>query len=349
MKHHLPSLLFVIILFFLTLACRQKPASTQRALYHWRTSLALSLNERLLIDSLGVERLYVKFFDVDWDATLGDAAPQAELQADTKRLQNLDITPVVFITNRSLQQLPPERMAMLAQRIHRKLDELWQPLGRGPLREVQLDCDWSGSTREKFFALIKNLKTSFGQTPLQWSATIRLHQLRDYKTTGLPPVDRGMLMFYNMGDVDDWYEPNSILNMEKAEPYLKGARRYPLPLDIALPAFAWGVLFRDGRMIRLLYPIDTAALADTTRFANLGQQRWQLTKSTYLDGHYLYRGDQIRVEAVTPQALTLAAQRLRRALRPQTRTLALYHLDSLLVQRYSYAQLDTTYRLLSLD
>ncbi|MBK8703650.1 MAG: hypothetical protein IPN33_08475 [Saprospiraceae bacterium] len=133
--------------------------------------------------------------------------------------------------------------------------------------EIQIDCDWTEKTRDSYFYLLKKMREQLEPGNCALSATIRLHQVRYFKKTGAPPVDRGMLMFYNMGDVESWEEPNSILNIKKGEPYLDGAARYPLPLDVALPAFGWGVLFREGRMIRLIYPIDEKVLADTSRFS----------------------------------------------------------------------------------
>lgn len=328
-------------------ACQHTPEPPLRALYHWRTALSLSSSEQLLMDSLGIQRLYVRFFDVDWEPSVSDAVPLALMQADTQGLSRFDITPVVFMTNQTLQKLTEKQLPLLASRMYKKITEQWATLHRPAPTTLQIDCDWSGSTREKYFALLGHIRKAFGQQLVELSATIRLHQIRDYKTTGLPPVDRGMLMFYNMGDVEDWSESNSIINSSKAAPYLKGASRYPLPLDVALPAFAWGVVFRNEVMNRLIYPINTQSLGDTSRFNKIGEQRWEVAKSTYLDGHYLYRGDLIRVEMVQAREMAAAARQLSEAMRKESRTVAIYHLDSLLVQRYPYAQLDTAYRLLA--
>ncbi len=74
------------------------------------------------------------------------------------------------------------------------------------------------------------------------SATIRLHQVKYFETTGVPPVKSGMLMFYNTGDLENPSEENSILNIETAELYLSGLEDYPMQLDIVLPLFSWAVV-----------------------------------------------------------------------------------------------------------
>ncbi|MBK8703649.1 MAG: hypothetical protein IPN33_08470 [Saprospiraceae bacterium] len=72
-----------------------------------------------------------------------------------------------------------------------------------------------------------------------------------------------------------------------------------------------------------------------------------MIKSTYLDGNYLYRGDRIRVETVAPKEMRQAAGLLQRSLRREPRTVALYHLDSLLIKRYSYVQLDSALQIMA--
>lgn len=323
--------------------CHPSQVAPVRAFYHWRTVLSVSAADRQLLDSLGVTKLYVKFFDVDWDAEQNTPLPAAELQVDTSHLRGLALCPVVFVTNQTLVHLPAQEIPTLAKHIVEKIHALHSPLDAFPLQELQLDCDWTDSTREAYFELLSQIRDLVPKDQIALTATIRLHQLRYPKRTGVPPVDRGVLMFYNMGDLEDWQESNSILNLEKGQPYLKNAHRYPLPLDAALPAFAWGALFRDGRLTKLIYPIDADELDDPTRFSKLAPQRWEVVKSTYLEGHYLYRGDRLRVEEVNARDLATAAAMLGRALPAEARCLALYHLDTLLSKRYTHAQLDSAF------
>ena len=67
-------------------------------------------------------------------------------------------------------------------------------------KEIQLDCDWNSSTQKKYFNLIEEMKLYPTWENIVWSATIRLHQLKYPKQTGVPPVNKGVLMFYNMGN-----------------------------------------------------------------------------------------------------------------------------------------------------
>lgn len=309
------------------------------AFYHWKTKLQLSENERLYLDSLGVKKLYVKFFDVDWDEASNQPLPHASVQIDAARLAELEIVPVVFITNRTWLRLSLEEVDSLAKKIVFKIGELGKEAGFS-FREIQFDSDWTGQTRGRFFHFLKTFQSDdSGETPPLLSATIRLHQLKFFEKTGVPPVDRGMLMFYNMGDLEDWDTENSILDTELGREYLTNPDRYPLPLDLALPIFRWGVLFRDGELFKLINNLSEADLRDSLRFTATAPNRFLVKKSTYLQGYYLYEGDRLRLESASMPSLKAAASLLGKKLPLAGRTAVFYHLDSALIRDFPVAAL----------
>ncbi len=294
------------------------------AFYHWKTQLHLSQHEQHYLEAIGGKKLYAKFFDVDWDETTAQPMPLATIELDSALLGNFEIVPTIFITNRTLVNLPIQQMDSLAGLIFYKI----KSLALRPFYEAQFDCDWTKQTQAKFFALLERFKDKAPRTAL--SATIRLHQLKYFEKTGVPPVDRGMLMCYNMGDLDDWATENSILDIEVAKNYLpkNSGAAYPIPLDFALPLFRWGVLFRDGRMIKLLNDLNAANLEDTSRFKKTANNRYEVLKSTYLNAHYLYAGDQLRLEGVSEEDLLKVATLLGKWRNDTSLTVAFYHLDS---------------------
>ncbi len=283
----------------------------------------------------GAHKLYVKFFDVDWSGQ--HPVPLAEVEIDTNGLSGLEVVPCVFITNRCMAQLPDDAVNDLAERILRKTFELAAQLPGVRIREFQADCDWTASTRERYFQLLQTLGQQLHERQVSLSVTIRLHQYRYPDQTGVPPGDKGLLMCYNTGNVEDPTETNSILRPETLRSYLQHAHPYPLHLDAALPVFRWGVLFRQGRMIRLIHALETAHMSDTSRFHALNDTHYEVVKSTFLQGHYLYAGDRLRLEAPTVKDLQLAAQMFRPLWRhnKSTGTLAFYHLDTLNMRHFS--------------
>lgn len=307
---------FQILVLSLTLcisSCQPKP-QVQRAFYHWQTSLSLSPTEQKSLQSLQVSRLYAKFFDVDWDEAQGQIVPLASIQIDTAGLQYLQLIPVIYITNRTWDHVESEaQLETLVQRIIAKIDALAQPLGKPNLPEIQIDCDWTAGSRRVYFAFLEKLSKKLVQRKCHVSTTIRLHQYKYPQRTGIPPVASGTLMLYNVGDLESWEEENSIFSKSAVDAYAPFPK-YALPLDVVLPAFSWGVLFREGEMIRLLNELRVEDLSGDARFEQIAPQRFRAQKSTYLNGHYLYQGDLLRIETCGTSELLAAARFARKHL-----------------------------------
>ncbi|MCB0630240.1 MAG: hypothetical protein R2824_20585 [Saprospiraceae bacterium] len=301
--------------------------------YHWTTDLVLDSTEQSWLDQLSIDRLYVKFFDLDWDPAESEVVPLAFVQLDTSGIARRQVIPTVFITNRSMLQSQEADIPLLAHRIKEKIEVQFAPLDQS-LVEVQMDCDWTPSSRERYFQLLKELHTLYSTQGVALSSTIRLHQFRYPDQTGVPPVDRGVLMFYNMGDLQDWEESNSILNLEKAAAYLPSGLDYPLHLDLALPLFRWAVLFREGQMIKLINEPNELSILESGKYLELAPNRYKVMEGTYLDGYYLYPGDLLRIESVSPRQLKDAVELVRSKYPEIAANLIWYHLDGAVLKRY---------------
>lgn len=322
-------------------AGHQESLEVELSFYHWKSSLQLKQTEWAYLEKLKSSKLYVKFFDVDWNPASKQAIPVAPLKVPQQPEFSLPtVVPVVFITNRTLIHLPDTQLPLLAEQMTQKIQSIWFSFPpQIPIQALQIDCDWTETTRAKYFRLLELLQQSFDPS-VQWSATIRLHQIKYFRQTGVPPVDRGMLMCYNTGDVRSPATQNSILDSATLQSYLFNFEKYPLSLDLALPVFRWGVLFRDDRMIRLINGLTPEALADVQRFRLSKPGHYEVLKGTFLQGHYLYAGDDIRLESIEPALLQTTVQQLK-PLWPSSRfTLAFYQLDSAMLEAFPPTSLE---------
>ncbi len=322
-------------------ACGHDSSVIAPSFYHWKTRFSPSAGEKQSLKQLGVVKLYIKYFDVDWPEDAGQAQPQARV--DFAEIPEQKVTPTVFITNRAIQKTGEANCPALADKIYRLIFSL-HPETLPPPQEVQIDCDWTESTRAAYFTLLTHLGKRLDSLDITLSATIRLHQLKYPKLTGVPPVDRGMLMFYNMGDLDNPQEDNSILDIAEGKLYLGNLDQYVLPLDAALPIFAWGVLIRNGHPIKLLNNMRINTAENIPWLSKISENELRVDSSHYFGGHYLYVGDQIRFEEVTPRALMEAADLLGERLPIDTRSVSLYHLDSLTIGYYQLETLDSVFK-----
>lgn len=320
-------------------ACTSDQARTVRpAFYHWKNNLDLSTAELQYLDQLKTQKLYLRFFDVDWQK--GQAVPLAILKAKTTLADSLKIIPTVFITNRTMLHISDTELTVLGDKIFKKINLLSTPYGRQQIEEVQFDCDWSASSKENYFQLLAYLKSKFAQQNWQISATIRLHQIKYFQQTGVPDVDRGVLMFYNMDDINQEETKNSIIDIAVAKQYLQNFDTYPLRLDLALPIFKWGLIFQEGKLVKIINNLDHQSLQDSSHYIKTAENRFELLKSTYLKGHYLYQKDVIKLEQVSVKQLQDAADLLSKQIRNKELNLIFYHLDSLQIADYPYEVLE---------
>lgn len=330
------------------LGCQPETAPVQRAVYHWESAFSLKEDELAWMQGLGVKRIYLRLFDIDKPGG-GEPAPVGVLEVPGGPANpEQEIVPAFFITNRTFEGLSPVQSDTLAARLVRKARlKLREQLGNPFVREWQFDCDWTESTQEAYFRFLEKTAAILSAENIQLSATIRLHQVKYFKRTGVPPVSRGMLMFYNMDDVSRPETANSILDLGVARGYYENFDAYPLPLDLALPLFRWGVVIREGRMVRIVNDLGSEALADTARFVFRDPSHVGVRKSTYLDGYYLYRGDEIRLEAVAADDLAKAAKDLSKVMARPPGWVSFYQLSPAMTKRYSHEELETICNILA--
>ena len=334
----MPRIGHVLVALALACACgghRAESPPARRAFYFWRTTFALSPAEQKAIDDLHIERVYVRLFDVGWNQ---GAEVMGPIQAGSPPPANVETVPVVFVENAVLQHASRE----LAPLIWRAVQARTAALGFAPPRELQLDCDWTDRTHDSYFALLRALET---ESRVPMSATIRLHQIKYRERTGVPPVARGMLMFYNMGKFSADPEARSIFDADSAEAYLARLPDYPLPLDVALPIWSWTVHVRDGLVIGLLQSTDPAEL-DTA--PDLLVQRtpagYRATRSTFFHGEWLREGDILKTEITGPDESLAAAELVAAHLPATSRTVTLFDLSERNLARHDASSLDRVFR-----
>jgi len=262
--------------------------------FYWKSTFNVKDVSSRWLDSIPVNKLYIRFFDVDVDVNLGPV-PVAPLTGLPEKLP-YSLTPVIFITNETFLKVKEENeLVDLADKLGGKLLQMSQP---HKIREWLIDCDWSPKTRIPFFNFCRILNEKARNNHIELMATIRLDQYKNFESTGVPPVKSGLLMVYNMGALENWETGNSILNEKDAAVYLENPKRYPLPLTLGLPFYQWGVVFRDSTFIGLINGLDISYLADSIRFKKIGENTFELSENTFLQGFYLYEKDKIRIEKV---------------------------------------------------
>ncbi len=336
------SLLLLCLTWFLLWSCKPtiKAALPELGFYYWKSSFTLNTFEQKKIDSLGTKTLFVKFFDVVWNSNSNSAEPVAILTANTNDTTVFKINsgcryavaPTVFITNEALANLPDSGITTLANRIYKLTTNILSRHGFNDVAEYQFDCDWTAQTKVKYFALLTAIKALQKNTRTPISATIRLHQIKFADKTGVPPVDKGLLMCYNMGNLKNSSSNNSIIDDKVFEQYMAKLPYYSLPLDIALPLFEWKVWFKGNQFKGLLSHLPDSLL--TPSFCQFNQNKITFLKDTFLAGQRFETGDMLRIEKSDKAAITNITHHLAKQLKQTPKRVLYYAIDSVILSKF---------------
>jgi len=336
--------IFIAIGCLLFAGCSQQKAgnTTEPSFYHWKSVLDPTPSELALLKTNQVKNIYLRFFDVEWNGTSNKPSPVAQVRIphpDLFKKENLGVIPTVFITNECIKNISPEQCGPLAENIYKLIIGIAAVNNIGSFKEIQIDCDWTTSSREKYFSLLQSLQRI--DTVHLYSATIRLFQVKYKKDAGIPPVKKGLLMCYNMGNLKNAATKNSILDPAVLEKYTDGLDTYPLPLDVALPLFSWYVLLRNNEYKGLLQETGSDALKTFSKQS--GQNRLEILSDTLWNNIAFKKGDVLRLETSSYADIMKAAGILKGKLHNKTFRLSLYHLDSIILSKYSTHEIENIF------
>jgi hypothetical protein len=319
-----------LLVLCLVLSACTNPTDTGKtavSFYYWRTVFKLTPNERYALEQNGVSKLYVRYFDVALQK--GKPVPLSAITFD-ELPGDQDVIPVVYIRN--------EVMLQPALDIEDLVDKVLAYIGQINTKhtivcdEIQVDCDWTLSSKEVYFKFIDLLKERSNK---RLSATIRLHQVKYFRNTGVPAVDRGVLMYYNMGRIAA-DSSNSIYERETAQLYTGSLKSYPLPLDIALPVFTWGIHVRNNTVIGLLNKVDATNFQEDDHFEMKQPPFFEVRDNIVKLGYYFEKGDRIKIESVSSEDLKEMIEDLSEAMIRQPAELIFYDLDNFNLKHYQH-------------
>ena len=335
----------LLLLMLVGVGCQPTPQVSQQhntgnGIYYWKTTFELNDTERAFLKTHQVNRLYLRLFDVvatdDETQNLQfSVTPNATIVFRDSMPENVEVVPVVYITIDALRKMQgheDDYAKLITERVMNMAD--FNDLG--PINEVQLDSDWTKQTQDSYFALCSRTGNILKENDILISCTIRLWQL----SKRCPPVDRGVLMLYNTGNLMAENTDNSILDLDQVKAFLKG-KTYPLPLSLAYPTFEWCVWFRDGQYQGLFHDLD---LKDSTLYQCIQDNRFEVLKDHVAENRELKKGDHIRYESVDFDLLQrlddIVHQKMASA---DNAPIIIYHLDSANLSNYSQDEIRQIY------
>lgn len=341
----------VVLFLLLVQQCSTPDSNNELAFYYWKTQLSFNEQELQLAEKMKVDKFYLRFFDVDWSEMQKQPIPLGGLNINYEAKPPDYFVSCIYITNTVIQKCSNKDLDLLAKRIKKKSEKIAESIDSYAKyaryeydkmpdstvikwNEIQIDCDWTPKTKDKYFYFLEQLKKEMVGKTL--SATLRLWQLKYQEKAGIPPVDKVMLMCYSTGNPKEYNIHNSLATYDDIAVYIEG-QTYQLPMDFALPIFHWAVLFRDQKFKGLLRDIDLETVkSDTINFAPIDSNRYYFKSDTVIGNTYIRYGDEIRLESLSkPDMSKLIALLKDGKLKTNESTISFFSWDASYLKNYT--------------
>jgi hypothetical protein len=364
----------VLILCIIFLSCEKKEIT--HSFCYWKTGWYDSQEDSLLKKQMNVKHFYVRFFDVDWNPYDKEALPVATLNGNYNPATDVEMTPSIFITNEVLLNSDKDKLDVLAKNIDKRIDQILEGMTfdkrrdfayafykksgkeysqestdsiieaeknnfKIKVKEVLIDCDWSIKSKDNYFYLLQKLKEN---KKYEISATIRLWQYKYYEKAGIPPVDKGLLMCYNLSNPNDKNTENSIGTSKELDQYITHDK-YDLPLDIALPIFSWSVVFRGNEFKGIISDENNINFKkDTLNFKRINDNKFVFKTDMVISETYFRNGDEVRIEQVADEEIQRMIRRIKSKITLKKNTkITFFSWDPKFIKNYGTDKINSYY------
>lgn len=317
---------FYFLLFLFAVSCQQQE-SKPYTYYYWRTHLTLNEVEKSALNKADIPYLYTRFFDIE--KVNGKFQPVGVITKSADFKTDKEIVPVVFIKNDVFYDITLEEINFLATNIFSLIKKKQSEFGLKVSKEIQIDCDWTAGTNKQYFHFLEKLKEISGK---EITCTLRLHQVKNSKLSGYPPVSKVYLMCYSTSSPLENSTKNSLLEVEILKDYLKNIEKYPIAMDVALPIYSWGIVTNHVGKHKLINALSIKDL-ENPNFKKLSEHSAEILKDGFYFGTYLNKGFTIKVEEIPEKDLTETLQFIDRKLN-KSFNVVYYHLDSKFTGNY---------------
>ncbi len=319
---NIKSLVYSLIL-LLFLSCSDENSSDRVSFYFWKSNVNFNDSFKDVLGKLKSRKIYLHYFDVDRieaDRLNGDGIyPVYVVKSVAEEYNDYEIIPVVYIANKIFKSENID-ISDLSDKITQLINQISvNYFGKKP-KTVQIDCDWTQSTQALYFNLLQHLKTQFCI-----NVTIRLHQIKYQESTGVPPVDYGTLMLYNVGKLNNDRQ-NSILDNDIVKQYINRETTYPLHLDIALPIFSQTVVKNNRGEVKLINRSIRNELRNDTHFKQISENCFEVVIDTLFKGFYLSKGYNLKMDEISEREIIRAYSTVKHS-KLKMGDCIFYHLD----------------------
>ncbi|MAZ58683.1 MAG: hypothetical protein CMP56_04700 [Flavobacteriales bacterium] len=309
------ALLNILIIITTLCSCNKPIQDISFSVYYWKNNAYLTQKQKEILNTSSIKCIYLKICDFKWS----ESTKKIETPSISNIIEsNKHIIPVFFIENKVFKMKNGKEFYEFFQQKIKDFEYLKD------VKNIQIDCDWTIETQNNYFSFLKYLK----QNGYLTEVTLRLHQIKHSKITGIPDVETGVLMIYNLTSPAIFNQKNSIYNYNLAHSYLNGhINKYPLKIKVALPAFSWGVHFQYEKIQRL---ISNTTLEDynTEELQEIKPNLFKSNKPFYFKNIPINKRDIIRYEEPKIENISNMIDYLTKNIKQDSLEIIFFSLDS---------------------
>lgn len=293
----------LVVAFFLILFLSCKKYGDQSPILsfcYWKTTFEIDSTDASNLKNFGVKHLYLRLFDVDWDAITQSPNPIAECERSYNYQYLTDITPTIFITNAVFEHIKDADLADFANKLAKKATALRQDFFESCLSSSvsnsktyqdllnKGDAGWEDAKKYQD-SILKTLSSEYFKkndellidcdwTPSTKDKYFRFLELFKSKTENLKISSTLRLWQYRdyklagvppvkkcllmCYNLTDPRKYETENSIATTEEFKKYINHsdYPLKLDIALPIHTWAVYFRKDKFKGLVNSIPISEI-----------------------------------------------------------------------------------------
>lgn len=315
---------FILLILFAVSSCtKENNTNHSYAFYHWKSKAVYTEPHKDALALTKTNSIYMHYFDIETiqkpTENNDGIYPTYVLKKVEKQYQNYTIIPVVYITN-SVFKTKNLTILNLSNRIQKLIHQISLKHFNKKIRQIQIDCDWTSATRNAYFSLLKQLKKEF-----TIDVTIRLHQIKYKNKTGIPPVKKGTLMLYNVGDLKN-RQQNSILENTIVKKYVNSQTAYPLTLNVGLPLFSQTIVTNTSNKIKIIKNTERNVLENDKHFKKIDPTNFTVAIDTLYKGFYLSKDFQLKLEEIKESEIINSYKTIKQS-KLNINDVIFYHLD----------------------
>ena len=325
----------IILLFFiLIISSCQSETSFEFSTYWWKSSTKLNTQQKEFLNTNNINKIYLRIFDLKFD----EKNSSILIPKVYSGFNDINTIPVIYIENKIFSNFNIDTIYNLIQQ---NIKSAIEKKIINSTNNLQIDCDWTLTTKEPYFLLLKALSKDIKGL----SATIRLHQIKYAQATGIPPVKKGIVMIYNLESPTSIDMKNSIFSYDKAMEYLDGyLYNYPLKIAIALPSFSWGVHYHHGKIKALISDFNPINI-DSSNMILEENGYYKSKKAHFYNTHRISNRDEIRYEYPKIEELNKMVSFLQHNIKQDSTEIIFFSLNSnfLTNNKINYEKIISTY------